>query len=380
MFEPSGVVGGGYNREDRLSPFKKWQKFISIREDMRAVRAERTKLKEKKAECEEEESRLRNTRDRLAEEEERLTKLKKKLRDLDEDNIGHQVSEKEMKLARIREWLVQHRDDLRRLESERQTLSSKDQQEMMMKRTKAEKLHELEGKREQKEKRFKQLQKEFLALQRDIEEVVADLKKKQDRRQDFKKNLESLESTSARLDVVIKEKGADLARVDDQIYEKKQGMQLLEDSDRLGREKRDKLQVEVKELDEKLAKVKLEYAKQDTTFGTSKIKLAELARLHPQLDHLPPFDEASFDQRLERVSLSEQARLLIELKEDLEESGKTIDLNANQIKENLLVQVKDLTNQRNILKDNKVQIDLNKRNLDRKSSDTLKDCFEKVNK
>jgi len=413
VFDPSGIINGGYNHSARSSPFIKYQKYMEVRKmhkieeisDMkRQLLIEHNRLSSKLHES----SYMRNS---LQENEERLRRLIRKAREIQEGGLLEKANERMVTIEQSKQFLRNYLDGLRRVEGdiemEKQRLEKdkdKIRGELDKIKERKEYVAQLEIKQKLLTEKVKGCQQSFIRIETDMEHDNSQIALKKQRVDELKQKLDEAESEVTALTKERSEKEQQIETMQGKVEHAQQSLKLLVSSDRETRDKREKLEKQITLLDAKLAKEKQGLTKHTASFAEAKLRLQDLIKSHPdakgdlwtkakerlgvsmKLETLEttdmleePMAETFSEETLSKLNLENEIKKLDNLKEIVELAEKSINVSAPQAKDQLMDRMMQLVAQKNELQSNRAQIDGNKKHLDSKSTETVLDCFQKVN-
>lgn len=387
MFDPFGIINGGYNKDNRSSYFAKWQRYLSTRDDIIQNSNEKQILLSQRHQLEMEETKYRAARENLEKMNISFRNLKNILREINEDSPEQIIKEKKMNVEKLKTYIQTYKEEIKHLQLEKAKLIERSKEpETEQKKSKKEVLQKHQESLSTLSQRFKSFQKEICKNEICIEHNNKEIRDRVIKCEELRQHSELLEKEMTKREKTDEAFVRDIEDSELKLKEKRENYNFMVETNRETRDKRDRLMKALKEASEKLADSKRDLQKAETNHLNSKLQISTLSDtyssnqgLEPLLRPLSdPFDPSQTIPALEALSITKERSSLNQLNSLYESLSSQVNLNSSQARDKLMQKMTNLLTQKSELKNNRTQIEINKRNLDGKSMETLRDCFEAV--
>ena len=280
VFDPSGLINGGYNHTARSSPFVKWLKYSNIREQVSSNEKQKQRLKESRRSLDYKLQTFMANAAKLEGLESRINSLRHRYKDLDETSVAAMLEERTMQVEKTRRFLYNYKEDLAVCLKEKAELDSRssDFQEIQSKELMLKNLKERYG---QITTKVKSLTKDYCELEAERDQDSKEITRKREMLANHQQQLADVERDSSQREKETRQLALQIEAIERELEDKQDEMRTLLQSEIDLKARINKLEARLKQLEESIVQAKSSLFKQEAALASAKIRWVDLHLLQP---------------------------------------------------------------------------------------------------
>lgn len=375
VYDPEGYISGGYINPKKESIFQKYAKYLDLKSEFAPKEGERTQELEVLKPLLQQKEELLKKKSEANQKVERLNRLKQRLRELKASFLVSSVEDIKKQIELLAKQIEEDHNNKKKIltdiDENRKLVESLrkggDVAKLMQKR-----IADIDQELARLEKEEKRYLKELCDARASEEKEAAQMEQLEKRISDDTKDVDVRQVTLAERKKYLESEEDEAAALEADIKNLKDRLREIEEKD-------DQLKNERGHIFDKVKKVEDDIEKNAAALK----QLREEAYKARSVVGAAAEQEADAFQVVEEYEREDLKKLNKELAVDKEkyfELERMVNRDAERMQSHLEEQMKEVIKREQILKENKLQIETNLGKLDEKSTRSVLDCFENVNK